>query len=146
VELCLLWDRQGLPPAQLCNAAGAAALPAQSVQVQQLWGMCVKSNRPLYLASLLASAQKPRCLCPCSLLQRHPGKWVMQAADPGGTEPPAISIPSIDEVFPLDKCLQVRCSTRLQHWLPGCSATLQCGLWVAVQASLWCWLDLAAPA
>lgn len=32
----------------------------------------------------------------------------MQAADPGGTEPPAISIPSIEEVFPVEKCLQVR--------------------------------------
>ncbi|EFN51054.1 hypothetical protein CHLNCDRAFT_141564 [Chlorella variabilis] len=41
-------------------------------------------------------------------LQRHPGKWVVQAADPSATDqPPNISIPSIDEVFPLEKCLQV---------------------------------------
>ncbi|KAL4431305.1 hypothetical protein ABPG75_006561 [Micractinium tetrahymenae] len=41
-------------------------------------------------------------------LQRHPGKWVVQAADPSASDQlPAVSLPSIDEVFPLEKCLQV---------------------------------------
>ncbi|PSC74628.1 Soluble inorganic pyrophosphatase 2 [Micractinium conductrix] len=41
-------------------------------------------------------------------LQRHPGKWVVQAAEPGSSDQlPAVVLPSIEEVFPLDKCLQV---------------------------------------
>lgn len=47
-------------------------------------------------------------LLPPSPLQRHPGKWVVQAAEPGSSDQlPAVVLPSIEEVFPLDKCLQV---------------------------------------
>lgn len=50
------------------------------------------------------------CPPPRSCLQRQPGRWVVHApSDPSTATdaPPAIIIPSIEEVFPLEKCLLV---------------------------------------
>jgi hypothetical protein len=75
--------------------------------------VCEVQHMPAPADALLVA---PPPLCRAPPAQKHPGKWLMQTGDPSGSDqPPAITIPSIQEMFPLEACLQV-CGC---GWVPG---------------------------
>ena len=56
----------------------------------------------------MAGARLVTPAAPPTLAQKHPEKWVVQRPEGGGpSDPPAILLPPIEEMFPLEACLQV---------------------------------------
>lgn len=106
-------------PGALFHGAGPRPASGWAVRVRRHMPACSAVSRSRWWVGAWLSLSRRWAAVPCWVvlnanhlpppaLQRHPSKWVVQAADPSASDQlPAVSLPSIEEVFPLEKCLQV---------------------------------------